>query len=197
LFDLERRRSAFFKRNLYTQNKDWDSIEPLIRDVTPQRLLAAAAVAARHESIDDKGVLALLRSIGRLGCTASGSDAKKATSLPRLKSIVVQRGLPIIFMTMNPGERSSALSLLYAGVEIDVNEFVPERFPYLERMRSMLANPLAVIDYFHNTIAAIFTAVIQGGMFGEGVHYYGVIEYQGRGTPHIHILVHSLLPFMK
>ena len=193
MFDLERRRSAFFKRNLYTQNKDWESIEPLIRDVTPQRLLAAAAIAARHESIDDQGVLALLRSIGRLGCTAPGSDAMKATSLPRLKSIVVGRGLPIVFLTMNPGERSSPLALLYAGMEIDINDFVPERFPYLERMRSMLANPLAMIDYFHNTVVAIIAAVIDGGMFGEGAHHYGVIEYQGRKTPHIHILVCSIL----
>jgi len=81
------------------------------------------------------------------------------------------------------------LSLLYAGTEIDINDFVPERFPYLERLRSMLANPLAVIDYFHNIVAAIIASVIEGGMFGKGAHYYGVIEYQGRGTPHIHILV--------
>lgn len=136
-------------------------------------------------------MLALLRSIGRLGCNAPGSDAKKATSLPRLKSIVVDYGLPIIFLTINPGERYSALSLLYAGIDIDINDFVPERFPYLERMRSMLANPLAVIDYFHNTVAAITAAVIEGGMFGEGARHYGIIEYQGRGTPHIHILVCS------
>lgn len=73
-----------------------------------------------------------------------------------------------------------------------MNDFMPERFPYLERMRSMLANPLAVIDYFHNTVAAIIASVIEGRMFGEGARYYGVIEYQGRGTPHIHILVCSL-----
>src|SRR5438045_398779 len=79
-------------------------------DLRPERL-AAAAIATRHESIDDQGVLALLRSVGRLGCTASGSDAKKATSLPRLRSIVVERGFPIIFLMMNPGERSSVLSL--------------------------------------------------------------------------------------
>jgi hypothetical protein len=74
-----------------------------------------------------------------------------------------------------------------------VTDFVPERFPYLEHMKSMLANPLAVIDYFHNTVAAIIAAVIEGGMFGQGAHHYGVIEYQGRGTPHIHILVCSIL----
>jgi Helitron helicase-like domain at N-terminus len=164
----------------------------LIETITPQRLLTAAAVVGRHEPINDEAVLALLRSVSRVGCNAPGSDAKKATFLPRLKSAIVDHGLPIVFVTINPGERYSALSLLYAGMEIDINDFVPERFPYLERMRSMLANPLAVIDYFHNTVAAITAAVIEGGMFGEGASHYGVIEYQGRGTPHIHILVDIL-----
>ena len=131
----------------------------------------------------------LLNGINRLSCTAPDSDAKKATVLPRLKSTVIDCGLPVIFMTINPGERYSPLALLYAGAEIDVGDFVPERFPYLERMRSMLADPLAVVDYFHNTVAAIVAAVVEGGMFGADAHYYGVIEYQGRGTPHIHILV--------
>lgn len=94
----------FFKRNLDAQNKDWDSIKALIETVTPQRLLAAAAVMGRHKSIDDQGVLAPLSSVGRLGCTAPGSDAKKVMSLPRLKSMVVDYGLPIVFQTINPGE---------------------------------------------------------------------------------------------
>src|SRR5436309_671547 len=111
LFDLQRRRSAFFKRNLYTQSDAWQSMEPLIQTLTSKRLLNAATLARRHESIDDQGVLALLKSVTRLGCTASGSDAKKATSLPHLKSTVVNHGLPIIFMTINPGERYSPLSL--------------------------------------------------------------------------------------
>ena len=85
------------------------------------------------------------------------------------------------------------MSLLYAATEIDVDDFVPERFPYyLERMRLMLANPLTVIDYFHNVVTAIIASVFEGGMFGEGARYYGIIEYQGRGTPHLHILVCSV-----
>ena len=151
--------------------------------------MAAAAVAGRHESIEDQGVLALLRSVGRIGCTAPGSDAKRSTSLPHLKSIVVGCGTPIVFKTINPGERYSALCLLYAGVRIDVNDFMPERFPYMQRMTMMLANPLAVVDYFHNMIDAVVETVIKGGMFGQNAHYYGTIEYQGRGTPHIHIMV--------
>ena len=55
----------------------------------------------------------------------------------------------------------------------------------------MLRNPLAVVEYFHMTVRTILSTLIKGGLFGELLHHYGTIEYQGRGTPHIHLLVHS------
>jgi len=97
--------------------------------------------------------------------------------------------MPIVFKTINPGERYSALCLLYAGVQIDMNNFMPERFSSMQRMTTMLANPLTMVDYFHNMIDTVIEAIIKGGMFGQNAHYYGAIEYQGRGTPHIHIMV--------
>jgi Helitron helicase-like domain at N-terminus len=54
----------------------------------------------------------------------------------------------------------------------------------------MLDNPLAVVEYFHNTI---IEKMLKGGMFGELIHYQGPIEYQGRGAPHAHLVVHSCL----
>ena len=45
---------------------------------------------------------------------------------------------------------------------------------------------------FHNMVGVIIKGVLKQGMFGELVHYYGTIEYQGRFTPHIHMAV-SLL----
>jgi Helitron helicase-like domain at N-terminus len=54
----------------------------------------------------------------------------------------------------------------------------------------MLDNPLAVVEYFRNTLNAIIEKMLKGGMFGELIHYQGPIEYQGRGTPHAHLVVH-------
>jgi len=48
---------------------------------------------------------------------------------------------------------------------------------------------LAVIEYFHIMITAIIENVLKEGIFGEVNHYYATIEYQGRGTPHMHLAV--------
>ena len=58
----------------------------------------------------------------------------------------------------------------------------------------MLNNPLAVVEYFHNMVTTIIDTVLKGGMFGELLHHYGTIEYQGRYTPHTHMAVSTFFP---
>jgi Helitron helicase-like domain at N-terminus len=53
----------------------------------------------------------------------------------------------------------------------------------------MLHNPLAVVEYFRNTVDTIVKTMLKAGMFGDLVHYHGPVEYLGRGPPHAHLLV--------
>ena len=118
-----------------------------------------------------------------------GSDAKRFHMFSKLKSSVVYYGLPVIYLTLNPAERYSPLSLFYMGEEIDLQNFLPDQYPLTHRVQTMLRCPLAMIEYFHTTVNAILTTLIKGSLFGELIHHYGTIKYQGQGTPHIHLLV--------
>jgi Helitron helicase-like domain at N-terminus len=110
----------------------------------------------------------------------------------QLKSSIIRYGFPVIYLTLNPGEKHSPLALHYAGELIDFTAFSPEHHPLQHRIQVMLQNPLAVVQYFHTTIRAIIDKLLKGGLFGTLTHHYGTIEYQGRGTPHIHMLVRVL-----
>src|SRR5436190_24344544 len=79
--------------------------------------------------------------------------------------------------------------LYYAGEKIDPKHFLPHWYTASYRLNTMLRNPLAVVEYFHTLINTIIEAVFKKGIFGDMRHYYGTIEYQGRGTPHIHMTV--------
>ena len=116
------------------------------------------------------------------------------TMLTQLKSSMVLHGCPLIFLTINPGERHSSLALHYAGESIDIRNFHPQAFSSSERLKIMLKNPLAVLDYFHNVLNTIIDKCFKGGMFGELAHHYGTIEYQGRFTPHMHMAVKLHIP---
>jgi len=128
--------------------------------------------------------------ISSIGATAPGSEEKKSYEFAQPKSSMVHFGLPVIYLTFNPGENHSPIALLYAGENIDIKAFSPQLYAAGERLNTMLENPLAVVEYFHNTIKTIIQTLLKGGMFGELVHYYGPVEYLGRGPPHTHLVVY-------
>ena len=155
----------------------------------------AAQQAQTYPPITSLGVRELLKMVSRGGATAAGSNEKKSYLLAELKSAMVHYGCPIIFLTINPADLHSPISLFYAGEKIDVPQFDPVMHSISERLRIMLKNPLAVVEYFHNMVKTIIETMLKGGMFGELLHYYGPIEYQGRATPHIHLMVFSPFPY--
>jgi hypothetical protein len=188
-FDLIRRRQSLMKTNIYATRQTWPEAEGLLLSLTTERLVQAAKQAESHQPIEDDAVRTLLRMVSRVGSTAAGSDDKKFQMLTQLKSSVIRHGSPTIFLTLNPAERHSPLALYYAGQQIDIDSFFPENYSSSARLELMLKNPLAVVEYFHTTVNIIINTLLKGGIFGELAHHYGTIEYQGRGTPHTHLLV--------
>jgi len=191
-YDLLRRRHSLSKSNLIASRDSWDVTGPLLASLTDQKLAKAANEAARHKPITDPGVKKLLAMVTSIGGTAPGSEEKKSYELAQLKSSMVYFGIPVIYLTFNPAENSSPIALLYAGENIDVKSFSPQLYAAGERLNTMLANPLAVVEYFHRTINTIIQTLLKGGMFGELLHHYGPIEYLGRGPPHTYLVVYIL-----
>jgi len=188
-FDISRRRHNISKSNLQVNRNTWPTTRTLLESLTPERLIEAAHQAEQHQPVTDPAVRELITMISRVGSTSAGSDEKKSYMLVELKSSTIYHGCPIIFITINPGDLYSPVALYYAGEKIDVKNFYPEWYDSTARLRTIMDNPLAVLEYFHNTIGTIIDSVLKGGLFGELVHHYGTIEYQGRGTPHLHLAV--------
>jgi hypothetical protein len=107
----------------------------------------------------------------------------------QLKSSVIHYGFPVIYLTLNPAEKYSPLALCYAGHPIDITDFLPQHYSLKDRVKATLNNPLAVVEYFHNMVKTMLDTLLATSLFGSVKHHFGTIEYQGRGSPHIHLLV--------
>jgi|SRR5579859_4392381 len=166
----------------------------LLESLEVQDLLKAADEAERHRPISDPCVHELLKMISCVGATAAGSDEKKSYLLGQLKSAMVYHGCPTMFLTLNPAETHSPIALFYAGQRIEVNRFDPRLYASGDRLQRTINNPLAVMEYFHSLLKTIIERVLKGGVFGKMAHYYGTIEYQGGGTPHIQLVVRPYAP---
>ena len=199
-FNVARLEHSSLKVWLQTSYKSWETTEPLLASLTLPQLSVASKQASKHEAVTDPAVKALLNKVSLIGRSFPGSDAKKACMLAELKSSIVRYGCPVVFLTLNPGEQDSPLALYYAGEKINMSDFDPGAFPDSARLRTMMANPLATVMYFHNTVKAVIDGPLKGGLFGELQFFYGPVEYQvrcyrllvtsqGRGTPHVHLLL--------
>src|SRR5215475_7097629 len=177
------------KVTIRTKQRAWKRTQRLLESLTAEDLGRAAKQEQKYFKITDPAILELLKLIGQIRGATSGSDERKSYMLTELKSSFIYHGCPVIYLTINPGDRHSPLALLYAGAKIDVNNFIPEEYSVIDRVRMLLRNPLSVVEYFHHMIQAIIEGVLKQGMFGELAHYYGTIEYKGRFTPHIHMAV--------
>ena len=188
-FDIRRRSHNNSKVYVQTTWDTWLKTRALLEQLTSEELLEAAERARQYHPITNLAVKELLKAITQVGSSSASSNEKKSHMLVELKSSVIYHGCPIIFLTLNPGDLHSPISLYYAGEKIDPKCFLPQWYTASYRLKIMLQNPLAVVEYFHTLVDTIIETVFKQQLFGDLRHYYGTIEYQGRGTPHIHLTV--------
>jgi hypothetical protein len=188
-FDIARRRHNLSKTNNYASQNTWPRTKTLLESLKPEDLLHAADQAENHLPISDSQVHELLKMISRVGATAAGSEESKSHLFAQLKAAMIYHSCPTIFLTLNPAETRNPVALFYAGEEINVENFDPEQYPSNRRLEKTINNPLAVVEYFHSMVRIIIERVLEAGIFGELSHYFGSVEYQGRKTPHIHLIV--------
>ena len=184
-----RREKVLTDVNIRATRTTWERTRYLLESITPHEFEHAIRLQQHHQPIQNPAINQLLKLLGQIGMASPGSDDKKSYMLTELKSSVVFYGMPVIYLTINPGDRNSPLPLLYSGVKINVKNFIPEDYRYTDRVTWLLKNPLAVVEYFHNMVNALIEAVLKKGFFGKMIHHYGTIEYQGRFTPHMHMAV--------
>jgi hypothetical protein len=152
----------------------WETTRPLLESLTVEKLTTAAQQAAKHKPVSDAAVKKLLAMVNTIGTKDPGSQERKSHLLAQLKSATVYYGLPQIFITLNPADNISPVALFYAGERIDVKSFYPRLYTAGDRLKTMLDNPLAVVEYFRNTINTIIKTMLKGGMFGDLIHYHGL-----------------------
>ncbi len=144
-----RRRKSSINVSYHTKSVTWNHTRDILESLEVSDLKNAATLSRTQNRIDDSRIQTLLNLISRTCTNLNGSDERKSHLFVDLKSSIVFFGLPIIFLTLNPGDNYSPLSLFYAGEQIDPMQFEPDLYPYEDRVRTLLGNPQAVVEYFH------------------------------------------------
>jgi hypothetical protein len=97
---------------------------------------------------------------------------------------------PALFITLNPSDINHPLLAVMAGMEADIWRSMD----YHSRACFVAENPGPAAQFFDFMIKSFLNIVIRygdnkPGLFGFCNAYYGMVEAQGRGTLHCHMLV--------
>jgi hypothetical protein len=105
-----------------------------------------------------------------------------------------------LWITINPSDRHDPICQVFAGEHIDMDRFVPTEGPSaLQRARNVACDPFAASQFFFFLAETILethfgfsvngrTAENRMGALGRGNAYFGVVEAQGRGSLHLHMV---------
>ncbi|KIJ56709.1 hypothetical protein M422DRAFT_148988, partial [Sphaerobolus stellatus SS14] len=153
---------------------------------------------AKPNNESETAAFELLKYVQYVSNDISGSTAEVHAMREEIRSITRARGLPQLYITINPADFHNPIAQILAGRDVNLEEFFDKAEGKSEafvRAKTIAENPVAAAKFFKLIIDA-FTGILLGtnrsdkvGIFGKVDSYYGVVEAQGRGSLHCHFFV--------
>ncbi|RHZ85950.1 hypothetical protein Glove_58g65 [Diversispora epigaea] len=194
-FNILQRREVSSETYNLTRNYNFERSANLIATLKSEDISIAINQEQNKQPITNPAIPELLKNVNSSGPRLMASPQSRTRMRNEIRAVITRDGTPSLFITINPADLHSPIVMMYAGKEIDVKNLPPENFPKTtERARLAHLDPSAVAKYFDVTIRCIINTIIgydqkDGSVFGTIKNYYGVVEYQDRGTPHCHMLI--------
>ncbi|PPQ86017.1 hypothetical protein CVT26_012561, partial [Gymnopilus dilepis] len=149
----------------------------------------------RPEDPEHKRIVALLRKVTMTMHNLPGSNGYKMSMRRNVRAIINGKGAPTLFITLNPSDVHNPLVRILGSSfeEIDVM-LAGEDIQSWRRKVYAAKNPAACAKFFDLMITAFIDVILKYGRDEPGIYgyceaYYGVVEAQGKGTLHLHMLV--------
>ena len=200
-FGISQRRQALASARVQMERKTFERDARLMSTVTAAKLEAAKREEEKGLPISDTAVHALKNHIHATASRIQGSDQARYCLRSEIWSTSTVFGPPSLWITINPSDLHDPIAQVFAGEEINMDEFMAHLGPNKDkRAKNIADDPYAAAKFFHFMIATILETLLgvkvtpaqvkSGvGVFGRVTAYFGVIKSQGRGTLHLHLLV--------
>ncbi len=142
--------------------------------------------------------ISIMRTLSRVQTSTRdlpGTNGYKLAMRNQIRGVINFRGTPTLFVTLNPSDRDHPLVRLYAGHDIDINDLSRHQdLNRWERTAMGARNPAACVKFFHTMMTNFINVILRfrrpgKGLFGKCTAYYGMVEAQGRGALHCHMLI--------
>jgi hypothetical protein len=199
-FGIEQKAMALTSAKLQMQRHDFDRDRISLSTLTVDDLRRAQAEEDVHHDISSEQVKKLRHHVYAVGGRVMASRNSRARYRSQIWSTCLKLGPPSLWITINPVDYDDPVAQIFAGEEIDMDNFVAIAGPDSnQRGINIAKDPYAAAKFFRYVIKATLETlmgiettrcqVVSGkGVLGVLSGYFGVVEAQGRGSLHVHML---------
>lgn len=200
-FGIQQKREALGSVKAHMARRDFERDGALLSSITVADLKQAEAEEAAGRQVSSMAVKVLRRHLRAVGGRVMGSDHSRSVYRPQMWGTTVLKGPAALWMTVNPNDLDDPIAQILAGEDIKMDAFDAKLGPDREtRSRNIAMNPYAAAKFFNFIITALLETLMNikitrdkvrrgMGILGEVEAYFGVVEAQGRGTLHLHMII--------
>ncbi|ODO06016.1 hypothetical protein L198_01242 [Cryptococcus wingfieldii CBS 7118] len=139
-----------------------------------------------------------MRKVTLMSSSMFGSVGSHRNRRKELRALLRHSGMPSLFVTLNPADSKNFVVSVMAGRDVDLDERLglsdEVKEEVSQRFSAASADHGACAEGFHFMVEKFINVFLpygspEGGIFGKCLNHYGVVEAQGRGALHIHMLI--------
>ena len=174
----------------------------LISTLKPKDLIKASQEETRKVQFSNPVVQALRDQLGAVRTRVKGTDESRHHVRSKIWGTNLIHNPPMLWITINPADVQDPIAQVFAGVEIDLDNFCNTAGPNnSQRATNIAEDPFSSAKYFHFIVKCVLEIMFgitkkssgridrKEGIFGKVQSYVGTVEAQGRGTLHLHMLL--------
>ena len=200
-FSIQQKQSALLSAKIHMSREDFEADTDLLADLSLRDLQEAQVDEEAHRSIGNERVRRLQHHLYATSSHVMGSAKMRTTYRSQIWGTCLWLRPPSLWVTINPMDYEDPIAQVLAGEEIDMDYYIDMMASDAnKRARNMANDPFASASFFNFIIRTTFETLFgvhtsrsrvesHMGIFGLVNGYFGVVEAQGRGSLHIHLLV--------
>ena len=202
IFGICQKREVCRSAVLQMKRTDFAQHINLISTLTPDDLRKASLEETQRIRFTNPAVQALRNQLAAVRTRVKGTDESRQHVRSKIWGTNLLSNPPTLWITINPADTQDPIAQVFAGAEIDLDDFCKTDGPNsVERARNVAEDPFSSAKYFHFVVKSVLEILFgitkrsggrierKEGIFGKVQNYVGTVEAQGRGTLHLHMLL--------
>ena len=183
-------RQATFRTNAHSHSLLAQELKQTAPDLTGMIAKWEKNPEAKPTTTGEKKAVHLLGQLKLVAKEIRGSSGYKQCRRNEIRALMNKFCTPALFITINPADIYNPMLAVMAGM--DPKEW--QKKSIHERACFVAQNPGPAARFFDLNIRTFIEVILrygdlEGGLFGHCSAYYAMVEAQGRGTLHCHMLV--------